>query len=48
MFANLATLVKNRVIPRGADSRAGCAMVPQPTKLQERAFGLLGLPLTGM
>jgi len=48
LLANLATLVKNRVIPRGADRRAAFEMLTQPTQLQERAFELLGLPLKAM
>ena len=43
ILANLATLVKNRVIPRGADPKAAFDMITQPTPLQERAFALLGL-----
>ena len=48
LLANLATLVPNRVMPRGADPRAAFDLLTQPTKLQERAFALLGLPLTRM
>ena len=48
LLAHLATLVKNRVVPRGAGPRAAFALLTQPTPLQERAFPLLGLPLTGM
>lgn len=48
LLATLATLVKNRVIPRGADSRAAFNLLTQPTRLQQRAFDLLGLPLTRM
>jgi hypothetical protein len=43
LMADLATLAKNRVVPRGADPRAAFTMLTQPTKLQERAFALLGL-----
>lgn len=48
LLATLATLVKNRVIPRGADSRAAFNLLTQPTRLQQRAFDLFGLPLTRM
>lgn len=48
LLANLATLVKNRVVPRGADPRAAFAMLTQPTKLQQRAFDLLGLSVNRM
>lgn len=46
LLANLATLVRNRVIPEGADERAAFELVTQPNPLQQRAFELLGLPLT--
>jgi transposase len=47
LLANLATLVRNRVIPRGADPKAAFTMITQSTPLQERAFSLLGLsPVT--
>jgi hypothetical protein len=46
LMANLGTLVRNRVIPQGADERAAYELVTQPTELQQRAFALLGLPLT--
>jgi hypothetical protein len=48
LLASLATLVKNRVIPRGRDARAAFEMITQPTPLQERAFALLGLSPGGM
>ncbi len=48
LLANLATLVKNRVIPRGADAKAAFAMITQPTPLQERAFALLGFAPNAM
>jgi len=48
LLANLATLVKNRVIPRGADAKAAFAMITQPTPLQERAFTLLGFAPNAM
>jgi transposase len=48
LLANLATLVKNRVVPRGVDSTAAFHMITQPTPLQERAFALLGFPLSSM
>ena len=47
LLAHLATLVKNQVVPRGADRRAAFEMLTQPTRLQERAFELLALPLNG-
>jgi transposase len=43
LLAQLSTLVKNRVIPHGADARAAFDMITQPSPLQERAFALLGL-----
>jgi hypothetical protein len=46
LLANLATLVKNRVIPRGTDDRAAFDVLTQPTALQQRAFDLLGVSLT--
>ena len=46
LLANLATLVKNRVIPHGTDHRAAFDVLTQPTTLQQRAFDLLGVPLT--
>ena len=46
LLATLATLVKNRVIPHGTDHRAAFDMLTQPTTLQQRAFDLLGVPLT--
>lgn len=45
LLANLGTIVKNRVIPRGADERAAFDMVTLPTAFQARAFELLGLSL---
>jgi hypothetical protein len=48
LLANLGTLVKNRVIPRGADQQAAFDALTQPTALQQRAFDLLGIPLTGL
>jgi hypothetical protein len=43
LLASLATLVKNRVIPRGGDAKVAFDMITQPTPLQERAFALLGI-----
>ena len=43
LLANLSTLVKNRVIPRGPDPKAAFDLITQPTPLQQRAFALLGL-----
>jgi len=48
LLATLATLVKNRVLPRGANPQATFDVLTQPTPLQQRAFDLLGLPLTAM
>jgi transposase len=43
LLAELATLVKNRVVPHGADRRAAFNLLTQPTPLQERAFACLGV-----
>src|SRR5487761_141335 len=43
LLAQLGTLVKNRDIPRGADSPAAFDLTTQPSPLQTRAFHLLGL-----
>jgi hypothetical protein len=48
LLAGLATLIQNRVIPHGADSRAAFDMLTQPTPLQTRAFELLGVPMSGL
>lgn len=48
LLANLGTLVKNHVIPRGADAKAAFAMITQPTPLQNRAFALLGISPAAM
>jgi len=48
LLAELSTLVKNRVIPRGADSQATFDLTTQPSPLQTRAFDLLGLGLKAM
>lgn len=48
LLANLGTLVKNRVLPHGGDGRAAFDLLSQPTPLQQRAFDLLGLPVTGL
>lgn len=48
LLANLGTLVKNRVLPQGADPKTAFAMITQPTPLQERAFALLGLTPNAM
>ncbi len=48
LLAHLGTLVKNRVIPAGGDSRAAFDLMTQPTTLQQRAFDLLGIPINGM
>jgi Transposase DDE domain len=46
LLASLATLAKNRVVARGRDSAAAFDVLTQPTPLQQRAFDLLGVPLT--
>ena len=46
LLADLATLVKNRVIPDGAGEEAAFFLLTQPTALQSRAFALLGLTLS--
>ena len=47
LLAHLATLTRNRVVPRGADSKAAFTMITQSTPFQERVFSLLGLsPVT--
>ena len=43
LLAQLGSLVKNRVIPHGADSAASFDMTTQPSPVQARAFELLGL-----
>jgi hypothetical protein len=48
LLAHLATLVKNRVLPPGSQGRAAFDLLTQPTPLQQRAFGLLGLPIGGL
>ena len=48
LLAHLALLVKNRVLLRTADSSTTFDLLTQPTPLQQRAFDLLGVPLTTM
>ena len=48
LLANLATVVQNRVIPRGKGPEATFNLLTQPTALQQQAFDLLGVPITGM
>jgi hypothetical protein len=48
LLADLATVVKNRVIPHGADRRAAFDLLTQPTPLQERAFACLGVAPNGL
>lgn len=48
LLATLGTLVKNRVVPRGANPGTVLDLLTQPTPLQQRAFHLLGLHLPGM
>ncbi len=42
LLADLATVVKNRVIPHG-DRRVAFDLLAQPTPLQERAFACPGV-----
>jgi hypothetical protein len=46
LLASLATLAKNRVVARGRDPAAAFDVLTQPRPLQQRAFDLLGVPLT--
>ncbi len=48
LLANLATLVKNRVVPQGSGPQATFDMITRPTPLQERAFALLRLSPSAM
>lgn len=48
LLATLATVVKNRVVPQGAEPTSAFHLVTQPTPLQQRAFGLLGIPPSHM
>jgi len=48
LMANLASLVKNRVILGGAEPKAAFTMITQPTPLQARAFALLDLSPSSM
>ncbi|HEY8695310.1 MAG TPA: IS1634 family transposase [Chloroflexota bacterium] len=48
LLAQLGSLVKNRVIPHGADSAASFDMATQPSLLQARAFELLGLDVKAL
>lgn len=48
LLAHLSTLVKNRLVPRGADPAAAFDLLTQPSPLQQRAFDLLGLRPSGM
>jgi hypothetical protein len=45
LLDTLGTLVKNRVVPRGADHGTAFDLLTQTTPLQRRAFELLGLQL---
>jgi len=45
LLATLGTLVKNRMVPPGADPGTSFDLLTQPTPLQQRAFELLGLQL---
>ncbi len=44
---DLATIVKNRMAPKGAED-AAFDMVTETTRLQARAFDLLGIHLKSM
>jgi len=46
LLANMASLVKNRVVPSGAGAQAAFMALTQPTQLQQRAFDLLGVRIT--
>lgn len=48
LLASLATLVKNKAIPRGAGPEAAFDLLTQPTPFQQQAFQLLGLRVPGM
>jgi hypothetical protein len=48
LLANLGTLVKNRVVPHGAEVGAAFHLLTEPTPLQQRAFDLLKIPLSRM
>ncbi len=48
LLASLATLAKNRVVAPGRDATTAFELLTQPTKLQQRAFDLLGVPVKGM
>jgi len=43
LLAHLSTLVKNRLVPRGAEAAPGFDLLTEPSPLQQRALGLLGL-----
>jgi transposase len=43
LLATLATVVKNRVVPQGAEPTSAFHLFTQPTPLQQRAFDLLGI-----
>jgi len=42
----LGTVVKNWVVPKGADAAASFEMITEPTPLQQRAFDLLGVSVS--
>jgi hypothetical protein len=48
LLDTLGTLVKNWVLPKGAAPAATFEMLTEPTPLQQRAFDLLGLPISGL
>lgn len=48
LLAHLSTLVKNRLVPRGADPAAAFDLLTQPSPLQQRAFDLLGVRPSGV
>ncbi len=45
LLAHLGTMVKNRLILKGAPEAPGFDQVTLPTQLQARAFELLQLPI---
>jgi hypothetical protein len=48
LLQDLGTIVKNRIAVQGADVQATFDRVTIPTKLQARAFELLGVPLSAL
>ncbi len=48
LLQDLGTIVKNRIAVQGADAQATFDRVTIPTKLQARAFELLGVPISAL